>query len=68
MHKINPFVDYNKWFKRFGYSMNLMNKPIIIQQKFLKLLSQRIRKLLKKTLGTNVINSPISFPCNKLQK
>ena len=39
-----------------------MNQPIKIQQKFPKFLSQRIRKLEYKTLGTSVIPSLMSPP------
>ena len=39
-------------------TLNVMNQPI---KKFLKLLSQRIKKYYYKTLGTSVINSPMSF-------
>ena len=45
-----------------GWTLNLMNKPIKIQKESPKLLRQRIRKQYYITLGTSVINSPISPP------
>ena len=42
------------------WTFNLMNQPIKIQQMFLKLLSQKMRKRDYKNLGTRVINRPLS--------
>ncbi len=53
--KITPSLDYND-------ILNLMNQPIKILEKSPKLLSQRMRKLYYKTLGTSVINSPMTIP------
>ena len=55
--KIKSSVDLDYWLKRMGTQLN---DPI--NENSLKWLSQRIRKLFKyyKTLGTNVMNSPIS--------
>ena len=60
-HKITPSVDLNQWLKRLNTQLN---KPI--NQNSLtspKLLSQRMRKRYCKTLGTDVINSPL-LPCS----
>ena len=45
------------------WTPNLMKQPIRIWMKSLKLLSESIRKRHNKTLGTSVINSPMSPPC-----
>ncbi len=52
----NPSVDKNAWMFEHNEStnQNLLNSP--------KFFSQRIRKRYYKTLGTSVINSPISPP------
>ena len=51
------YLDYNQWLKYFKYY-----QPIKIQLKFPNLLSQRMRKHYNKTIGTSVINSPMSPP------
>ena len=43
------------------FDINYMNQPITIQWKSPRLLSQRIRKCYYKTLGTSVINIPMSL-------
>ena len=55
--KIKSSVDLDYWLKRMGTQLN---EPI--NKNSFKWLSQRIRKVLQyyKTLGTNVMNSPIS--------
>ena len=55
-HKITPSVDYNLWLKRLDTQLNEPTNQIP------KLLSQRIRKRYNKTLGTSVLNSPMSPP------
>ena len=51
------YLDYNQWLKYLKYY-----QPIKIQLKFPNLLSQRMRKHYNKTIGTSVINSPMSPP------
>ena len=53
INKITP-LDYNYWLKRFDFQLN---EPTI--QISPKLFSQQIRKFYHKSLGTNVINSPV---------
>ena len=59
-HIIKPFVDYTWWLKPFDTQRNKpFNQNLKMSQ---KLLGQRIIKRYYKTLGTSVINSPMSPP------
>ena len=57
----NYNYNYNKWI----WTLNIMIQQIKIQYKYSKLFSQRIIKRYYKTLGTSVINSPMSPPSLK---
>ena len=58
IYKINPSVNYNQWLKRFDNQLKEPTNQSLI--KVPKSLIQRIRKRYYKTLGTTVINSPMS--------
>ncbi len=60
INKISPSVDYNHWLKRFNTQLSKQTNKNSINSP--KLLSQQIRKKYYKTLGTSVINSPMSPP------
>ena len=53
IHKIKPFVDYNQWLKRLDTQLN---KPIKVS----KVVKPTNKETLLKTMGTSVINSPMS--------
>ena len=63
IHKIIPSVDYNYWLKRLNTQLSEPTNQNSIKspQSFLRSL-QRIRKHYHKTLGTKVINIPMSPP------
>ena len=56
-------VNYNKWLKRFDTQLDKQTNQ---NSKSPKLLIQRIRKHHYETLGTSVINSPLSPPSLEL--
>ena len=66
IYKINPSVNYNQWLKRFDNQLKEPTNQSLI--KVPKSLIQRIRKRYYKTLGTTVINSPMStsYPPNHI--
>ena len=56
-------VDYNQWLKRLD---NQPNKPTNLNSiKIAKVVKPMNNKTLFKTLGTSVINSPMSLPSLK---
>ena len=63
IHRTTSSVDFNQWWKPFDQILKLTNQPTNP-----KLLSQTIKKLYYKTLGTTVINSPISPPYLSIKK
>ena len=58
LHNITLSIDYKQWFKRFDTKLNEPTNQDSV--KLQKLLSQRIRKRVYKTLGTSLINSLLS--------
>ena len=65
-NKINPFKDYNQWLKRLDTQLNEPKKTnSIIVPKVVKP-TNNIRYY--NTLGTSVINSPMSPPSLNLRK
>ena len=61
IYKITPSVDYSNQLKRLGTELNELTNKKFNKSKP-KLLNQQIRKCYYKTLGTSVINSPMSPP------
>ena len=59
IHKIIPFIDYNKWSQRLKTQLNEPTNHNLM--KAARLLSYRIRKRYYKTLGTSVIYSLMSL-------
>ena len=57
-HKITTSVDHNKWLKRLN--TQLYEPTNQNSKKVPKVVSQQIRKRYYKSLGTSVINSPLS--------
>ena len=58
IHKITPYVDYNKWLKRFDTQFN---EPA--NQNF----SKYVKPNKKKSLETSIINIPMSPPLSDIQ-
>ena len=54
---IDLHVDYNEWLKRLDAQLNNENQNTTKVPKVIKLTN---KKKINKTLGTSVINSPIS--------
>ena len=60
IHKIIPFVDYNSWLKRLDTQLiELSNQNSVKVSKVIELTN---KKRYHQTLGTSVINSPMSPP------
>ena len=59
-HKSYSSVENNYWLKRLDTQLN--EQTFQIQEGPKRLLRKRIRKRYYKTLGTSVINSPMSPP------
>ena len=60
IHKITPSVDYNYWQKRLDTQLNEPTNQNLI--KVPKIVKPMNKKVFYKTLGTGVINSPMSPP------
>ena len=66
IHKITPSVDYNKWLKRLYI---LLNEPTNQNSiKVAKVVESMIRKRHCKTLGTSILNSPITPSHHAIQR
>ena len=64
LHKITPSVDYNKRLKRFDTQLNKPTIQNLIKvSKMVKLINC---KRYHETLGTSVINNPLTFPSRGL--
>ena len=61
IHKITPSVDKNKWLKRLNTQLNETTNHDLFT-KVPKVVKPTNKKTLLKTLGTSVINSPMSHP------
>ena len=60
IHKIFPFVDYNKWSKHLDTQLNEPTNKNSIKDRFV--VRQTNKKLYYETLGTSVILSTMSPP------
>ena len=62
IHKFTAFVDYNQWLKRLDTQINKAKKNSI---KVTKVVMTLNKKRYNKTLGTSVVNSPMSPPFHR---
>ena len=60
IHKFTAFVDYNQWLKRLDTQINKATNQI--SKKVTKVVMTLNKKRYNKTLGTSVVNSPMSLP------
>ena len=58
IHKITPYADYNKWLKRLDTQSNEPTNQNSIEVP--KVVNLMYKKHYYKTLGTSVMNSPLS--------
>ena len=58
IHNIPSSVDYNYWLKSLNFQLNEFT--IQKSSKVLKVVKPKFKKMLSKTLGTSVVNSPLS--------